>query len=175
MLHVGERGLPSEPMGRIRGAPARALFGRRVQIDLHVGVGKHHRADIASFDHDAAVLAGLALASHERSTHARQPRHGCGPAVDLRRANRGGDIVPVNVDDIGADVEHRALGNQGHCVFIIQASPVLQRFPRHRAIHRPGIEMPVTQPSGDGACDGAFSSAGGTVDRNDEGTHKRSR
>ena len=42
---------------RIGGAAARALLRRRIEIDLHVGLREHHRADVTSFHHDAAVLA----------------------------------------------------------------------------------------------------------------------
>ena len=48
-------------MGRIGRAPARAFLGRRVEIQLDVGLRKDDGADVAPFHHDAAAGAELPL------------------------------------------------------------------------------------------------------------------
>ena len=48
-------------MRRILGAPARALFGRRVEIDLDVRPREDDRSDIAAFHHHPTSVAQLAL------------------------------------------------------------------------------------------------------------------
>ena len=59
---------------RIGRPPAGALLGRRIQIDLHVGVGKDDGADVPSLHHHAARDAQRALAVDQHFAHARHAR-----------------------------------------------------------------------------------------------------
>ena len=99
LVALGQRVATSDDRGgpagvrRIAGAPARAFLGRGIQVDLHVGAGKHDRADVAALHDDAAAGAHLALTLDEHGAHARQPRHGGRGAIDLRRADRARDVV----------------------------------------------------------------------------------
>ena len=84
---------------RIRGAAAGPLLRRRVEVDLHVGVGEHDRADVAPFHHHAAAFA-VARAGARRARGARPdaaPRV-AGGLVDLRRADRRLHVVAVDRD-----------------------------------------------------------------------------
>ena len=84
----GELGALRARVRRIRGAAAGPLLRRRIQVDLHVGVGEDDRPDVAPFHHHAAALAGRALARDEHAAHGRVPRHRGGGLVDLRGADR---------------------------------------------------------------------------------------
>ena len=100
--------VPADRVGAVVRAPPRAFFGRGIQINLHVGVGKHGRPDVAALHHHAAVAAigALTLArarpgpadgarrrprpdrfracESRRSRHARRPTRGCRPPGPLR-------------------------------------------------------------------------------------------
>ena len=54
-----------------------ALLRRRVEIDLHVGVWRDHRADVSSFHHHSAAIANLPLTLDQDGAHSRQSGHGC--------------------------------------------------------------------------------------------------
>ena len=84
--------------------PPRALLGRGIEIDLHVGVRKDDRADVAAFHDDAAAGAHLPLAFDEHRPHARQARDGRRRAIDLRRADRARHVGPSIVTAAGATV-----------------------------------------------------------------------
>jgi len=173
-FHFGQCRMPPDAVRRIRSTPARSLFGRRIQINLHIGIGKHDRADIAPFDDDAGAFPLSALPGDEYRTDFRQPRRHSGGTIDLRRADRGGDVATVDLHRGRADVERRALGEGCNGVFVVQCEPDLKRFPRHGTIHGAGVQMPVPEPLRDGARDRAFAGSGRAVDRDDERTHDAS-
>ena len=63
-----------------------------LQVDLHLGVGRDDRADVAALDHDVALMAELALPLAHHLAHlvvARDDRH---HAVDARLADRRRDV-----------------------------------------------------------------------------------
>ncbi len=83
-------------MERIVRAAARAFLGRGIEENLDVGVRKHDRADVASFDDDAALAAHLALLRVEHLAHAGLTRDGRGRRVDLGSADRLRDVLSVD-------------------------------------------------------------------------------
>ena len=84
---IGDR-RRSARMRRVGGAPSRALFWCRVEINFHISVRKYDSADVASFHHDAARGAEAALAFDEYGTNLRHPRDGRRGAIDLWCPNR---------------------------------------------------------------------------------------
>ena len=95
---IGGRSRAAYAVRGIGGAPARALFGRRVEIDLHVGVRKHHRTDVASFHDDAAALPFFPLALDEHRAHLGKASRRSGGAIDLGRPDGVRHVVAVDDD-----------------------------------------------------------------------------
>ena len=118
-------------------------FGIGDEIDLHLRVGRDDGADVASLDDDVAVVTELALALAHDLAHLRMARDDRHHPVDLRAADRGGDV--------GAGDEDAAVVLEGDRVLAARAAPRrspsersnarLQREPRERAVHRAGVEV----------------------------------
>ena len=90
-LHPHAVGLVAQPeVGRERvGAdrPAARPARRRArtvrigdEVDLHLGVGRDDRADVAALDHGVALAAELALALAHHLAHLRVPRDDRAPS-----------------------------------------------------------------------------------------------
>ena len=63
-------------------APPRSLFSGRIQIQLHIRVRKHHRADVTAFHHHAARFAIRALTRDQGGAHLRV-EHASGLDLDI--------------------------------------------------------------------------------------------
>ena len=91
-------------MRRVVRAAARPLLGRRVQIDLHVGVRETRPCRCRALPSRRRPSAPIvALTRDEHLAHARQPRHRGRGLVDLRRADRARHVVAVDRDDAAFD------------------------------------------------------------------------
>ena len=170
--HFGNR-RRAAGMGGVERAAPRAFFRRRIEIDLHVGAGKHHRADVAALHHDRAVDAQRALPADQLGTHARQASHGCGRAIDFRRADRARHVDAVD--------EH-VRPTRSRCAPVRRcarrpassssATLRLERLPADRAVHRPAVDVAVPERRRHRARDGSLARAGRPVDRDRERAHE---
>jgi hypothetical protein len=154
-------------MRRIVQPPARALFRRRVEIDLHIGVWEHDRANVTAFHDDPAVLAEVALTGDEDFAHVREPRHGGRSLVDIGRANRGCYVLAVDLHHAAFYLDVRALRDVRNPRSIIKWDAILRGLPCHGAIHRPCIDVTVPKLVRDGAGDSALPGAARAIDGND--------
>ena len=68
--------------GRSAIAPPRTLVAVGDEIDLHLGVRRDDRADVASLDHDVAVAPELALPLAHHLAHGRMARDDRNHPVD---------------------------------------------------------------------------------------------
>ena len=85
----------STAVAGFRRPPVGAISGIGVQIDLHLRVGEHHRADIAAFHHDrlATPMRRCSSRMARRTPGAR--RHFRSRSRHLRLADGGGDVLAV--------------------------------------------------------------------------------
>ena len=159
----GQR-LAATAVRRIRGAPPRALFRRRIQVDFHVGIGKDHRPDVAPFHHDAAVASERPLARDEQLAHRRHSRHRRHGPIDLRRANRAGDVHAVHRDLTVRDEDVGAARQRGDRGFVLEIDAQVDDAPGQRPIHRAGVDVPIAERVGNRARDRALPHARRPVD-----------
>ena len=136
----------SMPLSACCAAPATgALLGTRGQEDLHGGVGEHHRADVASLDHDVVVGAERTLLGDHRLAHDAEAGDGAHGVVDGGRADLGGHVgtgdadarrerVAGLVDELDGRVGDDA-GDRGAVVGIDTRSTARER-PRRGTSHR---------------------------------------
>ena len=164
---------PVRPGGveRIVRAAAGALLGRGVEEHLDVRIRKHHRPDVAPLHHDRRPCAHRAL------LRARACARTAGLPRDRRRRRRRSPACesppptssPSTRDDAVADLDPGARAPARRRPPRRRARrPSLQRLPRHGAVHRAGVDVPVTEARGDASRNGAFARARGSVDRNDQ-------
>jgi hypothetical protein len=158
-------------MRRIVGASPRALFLRCVEINLHIGVWKHHGPDVTAFHDDAASLAVTALTGDEDLTHAWKPRYRRGRLVHVRRSNRTRHVVAVDRHEVALHADCRVARDAGHAGFIVERHAIVRRHPGHRAVHRAGIDMAIAKTLRQRARHSALPRARGSVDRDDQLLH----
>ncbi len=160
-------------MRRIGGAPTRPLFGGRVQIELHVGPGKHDRADVAAFHHDPAVQPHLALSRDEHRTHLRQTRD-APPRRDRFQASGWLRVTssPSIVTRSRADFDRVTLGHRRKRALVVESDALAQRLPPDRPVHRAAVDVAIAKLGGDSSGHGAFTGARGPVDGDDEWFHE---
>ena len=91
----------------------------------------------------------------------------------FRRANRGGHILVIEQNALGAvfgaQVNAR-FARQGDKIFIVslERDTSSQRFERERAVHCAGVHVHVAEHLGDAARERAFARAYRTVNRDDQ-------
>ena len=126
--------------------------GRRVgdQEDLDLRVGRHHRADVAALDHDAALADDRALELEQPGPHGGDGADRADRGVDLVGADRQGDVDAVDHDRralrVGADQDLRVEHPRGHRVGVVDVDVVPQQPPGHGAEHGAGVEVAQSQP-----------------------------
>ena len=172
---LGDRRLPrlAAGMRRIVGASPRALFLRCVEIDLHIGIRKHHRPDVSPFHHDAAAFAVATLTRDENLADAWQPGHRGRGLVHLRRSNRPRYVMSIDRDDATFDADRRVAGDAGHASLVIERHPVVRRHPGHRAVHGAGIDMAIAKTLRQCARHSPLPRTRRTVDGDDQLLHSR--
>ena len=150
---------------RSDGAAPRAGLDRiGVQEDLHGGVGRDHRADVAALG-DPVALGDDRLLLARRAPHARpgrrrpwRPAAGHAGGADLGRHVAAVDRHPLAWTSIVIRLGESRGG-------------VRQVFARNgeadAAVHRPRVQVREAEPLGGGACDRGLSGPGGTVDGDD--------
>src|SRR5512133_3194532 len=153
------------PLGQAAVGAHRAVG---VQVDLHGGLRGDDGADVATLDHDVAVLGELLLARTHHLAHGRVARDDRDEAVDVGLADRGGD-VGVRDPDAAVLVEGDRLLGRGlaELVAVPQRHPALARKPGQRAVHRAGVEIAKAQPLGQSPGDRALAGPCRPVDGDD--------
>ena len=113
-------------------APSGAHVGRSIQKNLQIGVGEHHRSDIAALHHHAALFAGAALLGHHRMTDPRNHRNDGSGVGHFRRTNRVRDVFAVKKDAqlsvLRHEIDSRRSGEHSQSVRRIERDAVSQRF-----------------------------------------------
>src|SRR4029450_8988892 len=122
-------------MGRGRSSTPSSLLRRRVEIDLHVGVWKDHRADVSSFHHHPATIANLPLTLDQDGAYFRQSGHACGPPVDLGRANRLCDIDAVYGDPRSRNIDLGAIRQPSDRLLIVKRDVSLDCAQANWTVH----------------------------------------
>ena len=93
----------------LRPAPG-PLVGGGGEVDLDVGVGEDHRADVPALDHPAPPLGHpLPLALHQHRPHRRVGRHRRHRPAHLGAADGLGHVGPVHLHPV-ADLDGRGPG-----------------------------------------------------------------
>jgi hypothetical protein len=82
----------------LAGTPAGTLGRIGVQENFDLRLGKYHRADIATFHHNASSFRQAALYGKQRTPHAGHGRNLGSGGGDTGVANRFGDIFAVEQD-----------------------------------------------------------------------------
>ena len=126
-------------------APPGALLRRRIQVNLHVGVGEHHGADVPSLYDHAVPASQRALAIDEHLAHLRHPRHRRRRLVDVRRPHSTRNVGAVRHHETVFDGELQSGRQRAHGIFVGQRQPSPERSPTHRAIHRARVHVCVVE------------------------------
>ena len=135
------------------------------EIHLHLRVGRDDGADVASLDDDVALVTELALALAHHLAHRRVARDDRHHPVDLRAADRRGDVGAGDEDAAVALEGDRVLARElAEAVAVGEVEGALQREPRERAVHRAGVEVAELEALGEPPRDRALARAGGPVD-----------
>ena len=154
----GEIGLAAVAFDLVEPAPG-AHLGARRDVELHVGIGADHRADVAAVEHRAGRLSGeVALLFDQDAPHARDDRHLRGRLADRMRRQHGA----VELRQI--DLARRGLGGRG----VVQRQAVRQQRMRDGAVGQAGVEMVEVIVVGKPARQRALAGAGGPVDGDDQ-------
>src|SRR5206468_8240178 len=125
-------------------------------------------SDVAALDHAVPVVTEVALALAHHLAHLRVTRHNGHHAVDLRPADRRGDVR--GRDEHAAVVLERdgiLAGEHAEAFAVREVEPVLKREPCERAIHGSRVEVPEPEPLGELPRDSALARARGPVDCHD--------
>ena len=162
----GERvGADPRPLRRAPGG-ADALV--RDEVDLDLSLRRDDRADVAALDHDVALRPERALALSHHLAHVVVAGDDRDELVDVRLADRGGDVAAVDEDAALLVEPDRVLGRErGELAGEVERDAAAPRQPRQRAVHRPGVEVAEAEPLGEKPCDRALAGPCGPVDGDD--------
>jgi hypothetical protein len=141
-LHVG---------AQLLGPAASPFLGAGGEVDLQLGVGRHHGPDVAALGHPVAGGHQLALLVHQGGAHAGVLSDARGLLAHLGRPQ------PLRVGEVRAQLAG-TLG--GHAALAKQRE-------RRRAVHGAGVEIGEPQCVGRGPRHGALARPGGAVDGHD--------
>src|SRR5215216_801966 len=139
-----------------------------VEVDLHAGVRRDDRADVAALDHGVAEVGELALPAAHDEAHFGVPRDDRDEAVDLRLTYRFGDVVARDRDrPVLVQVDRVVVGELTQSQPLLEIEGTLDREPGDGPVHGARVQIPEPETLGEPARDGALSGSGGPVDRND--------
>ncbi len=157
------------PSSRSAGPALGPGLGGGGQVDLHIGVGQHHGADVAAFDHAPAPRRHpRPLSGHQFPAHGRVGGHGGDGGVDGDGADGVGGVLAVD-EDAGAHLDVERPGQAGHALGVGQIDAPGQRRPRHGPVHGPGVEALDPEALGHGLGQGGLARAGWAVDGHHQG------
>ena len=155
------------------GGPACGAGGRvGGEEHLQPGGRPDDGPDVAALDDDPAGADDVALELDQPGADRRDGAHRRDRRVDGVGADLDGHVDPVEGDRrpqrVGAGLQLRGVGVCGHLVHVVDVDVVLQHPPRHRAIHRTGVEVAEAEPVGHGTAGARLARARRTVDGYDE-------
>jgi dienelactone hydrolase len=169
--HFGDCPAAARMGGILRTAP-RPLVGRRIQVDLHICVGKHDGPDVAPFhDEAASPLAVHALPRDEHTAHGEVTCDLRRRDVDFGGTDRLRDVMPIDDDAAILKIKRGAVGQPGDCRAVANVDALIEDLPRERPIHRARVDVRTRERRRDRSRDGAFPGAGRSIDRNDQVAH----
>ena len=129
----------------VRTAPG-ALLGRRVEVDLHVGVGN---TTVPMSRPSMTTPPGAPISRCRATSTARtrgMPRDGGRGPVDLRRADRLRHVMAI--DPTTPPLDGRAGPRSPSArrpASSWRSTPLVQRLPGHRAVHGAGVHVAVLE------------------------------
>ena len=125
----------------------------RLEVGIGRGASPH---ELAYFGVDPETAPAMyveayqvmmqALTRDEHAPHSGKARHDRGCAIDLRRTDRGRDVVAIDRNPALLEVERGALADGRHGILVVQSDAVVDRLPGDGAVHRAGVHMPVPEP-----------------------------
>ncbi len=148
-----------------------ALVGACHKEHLHLGMRKHHRADVTSVHDNSAGFTDLALTFDERLTYRWKSTDLTHDRCDVGLTDGQRDIFAIEHHPLRplrwlkTDV---ALLRQGAEVGIGQGTAALQSSQRDRTVHGPGVDVHVAQILGHAPGGGTFSGSGRSVNGDDD-------
>jgi hypothetical protein len=138
------------------------------EIDLHGGVRRNDRADIAAFDHDVPYTAELALPVAHDLAHTRIPCDDGNHPVDFGLPDRRGHIGAVDPDAVVLVEPHGLLLRESRDrIGVREVEVAPHREPGERAVHRARVEVAEVEPLGERARHSALARSRRSVDRDD--------
>src|SRR5215211_2928438 len=155
-------------VGPLELTPLRARLRIGIEVDLHVGVGRDDGADVAALDHRVAEVRELPLPAAHDDAHFRVPRDDRDEAVDLRLADRVGDVMPRDRHrPVLVQVDWVVVGELTESKPLLEIEGTVDCEPGDGPVHGARVQIPEPETLGEPARDGALSGSGGPVDRND--------
>ena len=147
-------------------------FRSSVQKYLDLGMRENNRADVAAFHYDTALSSKfLLLTDHPRANRAEDAHARCGLG-DGRVADEAADVLAIEQNTIlvfaGFEQDGSFASQALKCKAVVQWDFIAQRFKRERAVHCARFKIQQSEVPGQVASDGAFSRAGGAVDRHND-------
>ena len=138
------------------------------QPDLQLRLGHDDDADVATFDHGVTGAAELALAPAHDLADLGVPCHDRHRSVDLRLADPPRDVLARDLD-VPRRAERHGIGVRERLErrTVVEGHSFVEREPRQRAVHRPGVEVPESEPVRERPGDRALPRSRGPVDRHD--------
>ena len=157
--------------GAVVRAPPRALGLVGDEEDLHLGLRRDDRADVAALDDGVPDRSPSARCRSRitsrtsgcRATNGHEP-------VDLGAADRGRDVLAGDLDaPVEAERDRMLGGEPRERDAVLEVDAVATREPGERAVHRPGVEVDEAEPARERRRDRALPRARRAVDRDDHG------
>ena len=158
--------------GSLRAA-ARALFRRRVEIDLHVGIAETRpcrcRALPSRSRRRRRARADARPAPRAPSAGARPPAAARSiSGVRIARVTSTSSIVDARRSSISMRARS---ASAAIARLVVERHAVAERLPADRAVHRAAVHVAVAERGRDRARDRALAGAGRTVDGDDQRFH----
>ena len=148
-----------------------ARFGRSIEKNFNVGVGKDDGADIAAFHHNAAWAAEVTLEVDHPGANVGMDADSGGTLGDVGVANALSDVGAVEIDAIAGAVGHESdvgvIGEEFEGLGVIEVVIGLDGLEREGAVHRSGFEIEQAEVLSEMARYRALAGAGGAVDGDD--------
>ena len=154
-------------LGNLIEAAQAAHLGGRVQENLHLGLGKDDRADIAALHDDSALGDQFLLHLDHPGANGRMNTHARGGIGDGLIAQQAGHVLTVEQDAIALLAGFEANGSvrgksfQGRA--LVQRHSCPEGLEREGAVHGAGFQIQQAKVAGQMAGNGTLSRAGWPV------------
>ena len=159
--------------GRIQAAlvdpPHRALLDGGIEEQLEIGIGQHHRPDVAARDHDPAALGERPLAREQGRAHVADLRHVRHRGVNVGAARLVGRVRAVQEDAgqaAGAVVGERDATDQvNEAGRVVGRDAFAKRGRGQRPVQEAGVDEAQPETARGCRADAALAARGGPVER----------